>query len=730
MTQSSRPNLSKQHSLLQQPSLDLVTSADDRTVKASPSKSGGRGVAVGLIVGLILLQVITLGAALSIVRAGAPQPNLVLDEPSLATEPPAAVAGQSTNPTPLAEFPAIPTSLPTEAIPPTPIPSPTPTSLPVPVKIRAVELTQGIQVLQEPENPRCQPDPAQPLNVLCNNSMPMVAGRHTMLRVYLACNPNCPAADTSVRLRLLKDGQEQDHLMHDFAAPALQRVDSLDLAQLRDDLDNSVNFAFLPPPAWMSGQITFELEVTPYGETTLPPDRYSLTKEFVERKPLRVAYLPIDYEGHRPSDPAGIEHWLLRLYPVPGVEYFRLPMPDMTWEGEISKSEILRKLLYTYWLYGQYRSNEAHPDQLFGWLPMEAYNGGAADPFWCPNCAGPHSSRVAFGGLRPEQDIGGARILAHEIAHNLGAQHAWSPTATEDAGCFKSDGTDIQVDPGWPYDFTPNIQEFGIDLYSDPPIIYPPDTYDMMSYCTRPWISPFTYRKIFDSPFLQPDGVTPPIPTEYLTQVETTNAGTLMISGVVYPNGTVSSPEILRLEGEAVTDPAGFMPPQATEGDYCLDVWDRTDRRLGQRCFNAGFSDLESHAPADSSAYLFILPEIDPADVAKITVSRAKETLVEVTPSRHKPELTLTSPESRSVLSGRQTITWQAKDSDGDRLSYDILYSLDDGRTWLPLAVQLSNTSYTFHTSQLPAGGAARLRVSASDGFHTTTAESPAIFVD
>jgi len=140
-------------------------------------------------VGLILLQVITLGAALSIVRAGAPQPNLVLDEPSLATEPPAAVAGQSTNPTPLAEFPAIPTSLPTEAIPPTPIPSPTPTSLPVPVKIRAVELTQGIQVLQEPENPRCQPDPAQPLNVLCNNSMPMVAGRHTMLRVYLACKP-------------------------------------------------------------------------------------------------------------------------------------------------------------------------------------------------------------------------------------------------------------------------------------------------------------------------------------------------------------------------------------------------------------------------------------------------------------------------------------------------------------------------------------------------------------
>ncbi|MCB0167179.1 MAG: hypothetical protein KDI79_23320 [Anaerolineae bacterium] len=722
MTQSSRSNSSKPYSLLQQPSLDLVSSADDRPAKPGQIKSGGRGVAIGLIVGLILLQVITLGAAWSMVRAGSPQPHLLLDQPS------SAIAAQP-NPLPSPELLASPTPLPTESVPPTSIPSPTITPMPVPVKIRAVELTQGVQVLQEPENPRCQPDPAHPLNIFCNNSMPMVAGRHTMLRVYLACNSTCPAADTLVRLRLLKDGQEQDQLSHDFAAATLQQVDHLTLAQLRGSLDNSVNFAFLPPPAWLTGQMTFELEVTPHGETTLPPDRYSLTKEFIERKPLRVAYLPIESGGHRPPDPAGIDYWLLRLYPVPGVDYFRLPMPDMVWEGEIDKGEILRKLLYTYWLYGQYRSNEAHPDQLFGWLPMEAYNGGAADPFWCPNCAGPHSSRVAFGGLRPEQDIGGARILAHEIAHNLGAQHAWSPTATEDAGCFKTDGADIQVDPTWPYDFTPNIQEFGIDLYSDPPIIYPPSTYDMMSYCTRPWISPYTYRKIFDSPFLQPGGAAPPVPTDYLTQVEATNAGTLMVSGVVYPNGTVSRPEILRLEGEPVAAPADFMPPQAGEGDYCLDVWDHANRRLAQRCFGAGFGDLDSHALADSSAYLFLLPGLDPADVAKITVSRGQATLVEVTPSHHKPELSLTTPASQSILSGRQTLTWQATDSDGDRLSYDILYSLDNGQSWLPLAVQLSNTTYTFHTSQLPAG-TARLRISASDGFHTITVESPAVFVN
>ena len=188
------------------------------------------------------------------------------------------------------------------------------------------------------------------------------------------------------------------------------------------------------------------------------------------RKPLRVAYLPITYQNVQPPELRGVDYWLLRMYPVPGVEYYRLPVPDMTWDGELSKGEVLRKLFYTYLLYTQNQPPEAWPDQLFGWLPQEFYNGGASDPAWCANCAGPHSSRVAFGGLRPEQDIGGPRVLVHEIAHNLGAQHAWSPTQSQDAACFKAEGADIWVDPDWPYLQTPYIQEVGIDLYSTPPL--------------------------------------------------------------------------------------------------------------------------------------------------------------------------------------------------------------------------------------------------------------------
>ncbi len=598
------------------------------------------------------------------------------------------------------------------------------------INLRGVEITQGIQVFQEPENPRCLPDPTQPDFLFCNNSMPMVAGRHTMVRVYLGCQANCPLTQTTVRLRIFKAGQEQAVFTHPLLAETVQRVNTLALYDLRLALENSVNFEFLPPPAWMSGQITFEVEALTSSEVKASIIR--LTKDFVLRKPLRIAYLPIEYQGLRPPDPLEVDYWLLRLYPVSEVEYYRLPMPDIVWQGNVNKSEVLRKLLYTYWFYAQYNPTTSRPDQLFGWLPKEFYNGGASDPFWCPTCAGPHSSRVAFGGLRPEQDIGGPRILAHEIAHNLGAQHAWSPTNKEDVGCFRTEGVDIQVDPTWPYAQTPHIQEVGLDLYSNPPLIHPPSIYDMMAYCTQPWISPHTYRKLFDSPFLNP--AAPPsvsIP-DFKAQLEANQDGTLLVSGVIYPDGTVSRPEIIKLSGAAFDSASGFNPPLEFAPppgyDYCLEVQADNDNLLAQHCFDVGFIDLESGLPTEASPYFFTLPNINAAKVEKVTISRNQEVVIIITPSNSPPEVTLTFPNGGEVLKGRQNITWEAYDADGDSLTYDLLYSPNAGQSWLPLAVRLTEPNYTFYTHHLLPSDRALIRVIATDGFNTSIDQSDGTF--
>ncbi len=609
-----------------------------------------------------------------------------------------------------------PVAIPTSIIQPN-LPSET---RPSAIRIRGLEITQGIQVFNEPENAACNSDINHRFHILCNNSVPLIAGRHTLLRLYLACERDCPNADGQGKVRLLKDGQEQAVLTQPLSAGWLSQIHDLPLNDLRLNLDRSINFKLFPPPDWLAGQITFEVEVvsnTP-DET---PATLSLSRNFAIRKPLRIAYLPIQHQGATPVEIPDADYWLQRLYPVSTVDYYRLPIPNLVWDKEIDKGEILNELLYTYWLYTQHNPSETWPDQLFGWLPQEFYNGGAADPDWCPNCAGPHSARVAFGGVRPEQDIGGPRILAHEIAHNLGAQHAWTPTDQQDKTCFRTEGTDIQVDPYWPYAETPYIQEVGVDVYSDPPVIYGPNNYDMMSYCANPWISPHTYRRLFESPLLQSQAIAS-IPA---ADFEPSSSGLLLVHGMIYPDGRAARPEVVQLEH------SGGQPPNlAVSGkDYCLDILGADERLIAQRCFEAGFLNIETGLPTEASPYFLIFTQIDPNNIAKISLRRDTVELTSLQPSKTSPQVEIAYPNNGEVLSGQATITWQGGDADGDDLTYDVLYSPDNGQSWLPLATRLQETSYTFTTAQLPSTQQGLIRIIASDGFNSSKAESDKPFI-
>ena len=84
-----------------------------------------------------------------------------------------------------------------------------------------------------------------------------------------------------------------------------------------------------------------------------------------------------------------------------------------------------------------------------------------------------------------------------------------------------------------------------------------------------------------------------------------------------------------------------------------------------------------------------------------MAVTKNQSVVVIVTPSNNPPEVNVTFPNGGEVLGGQQTITWEAHDDDGDSLRYDLLYSPDGGQTWLPLALQLTETSYSFYTSQI-----------------------------
>lgn len=687
-----------------------------------PRQQRNRPRASWMLWGLIIIQMLAFILALSIIRSTVPDGDMA------------------------SQLNAIPISLETVSLQPIQPDNDTRRLEPLPpeqardtlhfnrtgIRLRGAEMTQGIQVFNEPENPRCNPDPNADNYIFCNNSIPLVAGRHTMLRVFFACDGNCPMHDSTIRLRVFKDGLERATLTQHLSAGKLLEWNHEPLSKLRSHLDHSLNFEFMPAPKWLSGPLTFELEAMPVTvrvNQSAPQltALASVTHTFEKRKPLRIAYVPIQYQGKTPQPADDVSYWLTRMVPTHEVDYYRLPVPDIVWEGELDKNALLQKLLYTYWLYAVYHPFDKWPDQLFGWLPQEHYNGGASDPFWCPTCAGPHSSRVAFGGVRPELDIGGPRILVHEIAHNLGAQHAWSPTQAQDAACFRGEGVDIQVDPLWPYNETPYIQEVGVDLYSDPPTVYSASHYDMMAYCAAPWISPHTYRMLFNSPFLQPTPEALPL-ANYRPQVETATTGALFISGEIYPDGRVSEPEVTYIDGQAAASAAsGFAPP--SKGDYCLTVEDRETHQLAEHCFEAGFIDVETGLPtAESSSFFATIPHIPAGLATKISLHHQGELLTTIEASKNAPQVTLTYPISQTVLDGQQTIKWHGHDADGDALFYDLLYSPDAGQSWLPLAVRLAETHYTFHTRQLAPSEQAMIQIIASDGFHTSRTESASTF--
>lgn len=73
---------------------------------------------------------------------------------------------------------------------------------------------------------------------------------------------------------------------------------------------------------------------------------------------------------------------------------------------------------------------------------------------------------------------------------------------------------------------------------------------------------------------------------------------------------------------------------------------------------------------------------------------------------------------------GALDVAWTASDPDGDALSFDLFLTRDGGATFLePLALGLSDPSFSIDTSNL-GGGTAQIRVVASDGVQSTSADS------
>jgi uncharacterized protein YkwD len=584
----------------------------------------------------------------------------------------------------------------------TPVPTSTPTPTPTPaydLTVGDVEVTQLIQCLHPAVGANC-----------ADNSVELVQGKRAAVRVFpvVTADPtNAPKDGQAVTARLTLSGRDlapvNPALLHDKPA-----------AELRKDRDSTVNFHL--PKDWTAQQ-RLTLKVTINPDRTLPETNYEnnskeVVVELKPRRKLTVRYFPVRLaQGNKLLSPDKTvirtgQRIMQQWFPVADTGITYLPGVRLTYYQPFetvaasppytSTSRLLKWVDRQAAIAGLLGSPV---DQYVAWIPMPNIAGGfwygVSDPGWANP---PGAGRAVVMRSYASAQYG----LAHEVAHNLGARH---PNKEPD-GCGAADpGTD------WPY-ANARIQEVGYDLWAAGNLgkVVPATWYDLMSYCsdTFKWLSPHTFSKLFAG--LAPKGGGAVAEARPLA-----GPGDLaLVGGTVHRDGRAELDPLVRVVGE---DRAPLPP---STGPYCVELPSDSLGLTVTRCFNVDFLD-DDQQPVEAETFLFTLPF--PAGADRVRLTRAGSPVAERRASAHAPELRIDAPGAGAVWDGPRTLRWSASDADGDPLTFAVLYS-PAGAAWQPLNGDLAATSLDVDFNDLPGGGAAHVRVLASDGFHTTVADA------
>ncbi|MCP5112668.1 MAG: hypothetical protein GY953_17730, partial [bacterium] len=191
-----------------------------------------------------------------------------------------------------------------------------------------------------------------------------------------------------------------------------------------------------------------------------------------------------------------------------------------------------------------------------------------------------------------------------------------------------------------------------------------------------------------------------------------------IVSGVARADGTSArlSP-LYRVTSGAPTeasDPAG---------QHCLS-FEGGGNSPAEHCFDISFQNHETWEQLDEAGFSVLVPW--DSETSRVTLHRGGQPLSSLSTSANPPQVAFTAPgQGEQWLGGEsKTVVWSGSDSDGDSLTYTLMYSHDGGVNWLPLAMDITTASYTLDTAQIRGGSNVFFRVLASDGFRVTTATS------
>lgn len=575
------------------------------------------------------------------------------------------------------------------------------------------------------------------------NSVPLVADKPTIVRAHVET-----LDDVQVRAVGRLHGERAGVELPDSPLLPLNPGGAVlagpDAVSQRAELDATLNFAL--PPEWRSGDVTLRLELVGGGvvcsEATPPAETCSAEVSFQTVATPSLRMVEVIYE-----DAGGDEQTvsiaerdeqaarIATVMPVPTVDYVnaelirRLVEPDTEGGRERFLSDVNEALLTA-------RSNDGLNDLYLGVLQGSMPNSAGGRAAGIPA----NAASWFMSGTGDVDAFGYARNRgAHEVGHAIGERHA----AGADGITLCSD--DQSAGRGaveYPFIETVggvdvpalgplgdrNTEVWGVDprfvidgSNDDLAIIDPNTTFALMGYCGSNdatsqgrWIDAFYLPRFLDH-----------INAIDWTEGPDPDDGFWGFFRGLWP---LDDPQADVEFRPFLVNAPGVVPAGMPEGDYVLELRDVAGEVLEQVAFAPAVSETDraEDGSEGTTFAMFVVPVADPPDFATAVVRDPDGAEIGVIhASANAPTVSVTSPIAGESFTGETvTASWTAGDTDGDDLSYTVLYSADGGTTWTTVAVDHPSTTIDIDRQEIAGSVNARIRVIASDGTRSASAES------